>query len=99
MKAGSLRRPRLGTGARYGASVSTSRKSSGTTCATSTATVGGLSGGTTAATGWNMAANMGHTFGSGIAPIGEAANATGDNVCVLISGSGPVNVAGGYVQQ
>jgi hypothetical protein len=71
----------------------------GTVCATSTAAVGGMSGGTTAATGWNMAANQGRTFGAGGFAVGEAANATGDNVCVLISGSSELNVGFSYVQQ
>ncbi len=70
----------------------------GTTCGTSVAKVVGLSGGTTAATGWNLAANGGLTFGNGASSIGEAANATGDNVCFLLSGSTQVNIGGSYVQ-
>lgn len=71
----------------------------GSTCDTRTAAVGGMSGGTTAPGGWNMAAKSDHTFGNGTATIGEAANATGDNVCVLISGSTQVNLGCGYVQR
>jgi hypothetical protein len=71
----------------------------GSVCATSTATVAGLSGGTTAAGGWNVAANGGRTFGNGGYAIAEAANATADNVCVLLSGSTQVNIGYSYVQQ
>ena len=71
----------------------------GTTCGTSTAAVGGMSGGTTGATGWPVAANGGRTFGNGGYAVGEAANATGDNVCVMLSGSTEVNIGLSYVQQ
>jgi hypothetical protein len=71
----------------------------GTLCATGIAAVGGFSGGTTGATGWSVAANGGRTFGNGGYAVGEAANATGDNVCVLLSGSTQVNIGLSYVQQ
>ncbi len=62
----------------------------GTTCGTSTAAFPGTSGGSTAATGWNLAANSGIVLGGGLGPIGiEATNA--DNVCVLQSGSGQIS--------
>jgi hypothetical protein len=55
----------------------------GTTCGTSTA---GMAGGTTAATGWNLAANSGLTLGNGIGIVARTAT-TADNVCLLVSGS------------
>lgn len=65
----------------------------GTVCATGIAKFPGLSGGTTAATGWNLAANGGLTYGSGEAAIaGETTNA--DNVCILVSAA--VQTSGGY---
>jgi hypothetical protein len=72
----------------------------GTTCGTGAAAVGGLSGGTTAAGGWNVAANGGRVMGAGGWTIGKAANASGDNICILVSGSS-VQLSGGgsYVQQ
>lgn len=51
------------------------------TCGTGTA---GMAGGTTAATGWNFAANGGLTEGSGIGAIFRTATAA-DNVCLLAS--------------
>lgn len=59
----------------------------GTTCGTSTA---GMAGGSTAATGWNFAANGGLTLGNGIGIIARTATAA-DNVCLLVSGSGQVS--------
>lgn len=53
----------------------------GSTCATG---IAGMAGGTTAATGWNFAANGGLSQGSGIGWIMRT-GATGDNVCVLVS--------------
>jgi hypothetical protein len=65
----------------------------GTVCATGTATYPGLSGGTTAATGWNLAANGGLTFGNGAASIGgETTNA--DDVCIFVSAAN--QTSGGY---
>jgi hypothetical protein len=58
-----------------------------TDCDTSTA---GLAGGTTAATGWNFAANGGLTQGTGIGVIAATAS-TGLDVCLLASGSGQVS--------
>jgi len=59
----------------------------GTTCGTGTA---GIAGGSTAATGWNFAANGGLTLGNGIGIIARTATAA-DNVCLLVSGSGQVS--------
>lgn len=53
----------------------------GTTCGTGTA---GMAGGTTAATGWNFAANGGLTQGSGLGEIMTTATA-GDSVCIATS--------------
>ena len=71
----------------------------GSTCATN---IYGLAGGTTAATGWNFAANSGIARGDGNATVayGSAdANATAANICLLLSGSGQVSGAIAYVQQ
>jgi len=68
----------------------------GSTCGTSTA---GMAGGTTAATGWNFAANGGLTKGAGIGTVFVAANAAADNVCLLLSGSGQTSGSIQYVQQ
>lgn len=59
----------------------------GTTCAT---TPHAIAGGTTAATGWNLAANGGLTQGTGVGVIMQAATAA-DNVCLLQSGTGQVS--------
>ena len=59
----------------------------GTTCGTGSA---GLAGGTSAATGWNFAANGGLAIGNGLGVIARTATAA-DNVCLLISGSGQVS--------
>jgi hypothetical protein len=53
----------------------------GTVCATG---IGGVFGGTTAATGWNFAANGGLAQGTGVGWIGRTV-ATGDNLCILVS--------------
>lgn len=67
----------------------------GTTCATGTA---GMAGGTTAATGWNFAANGGLTKGNGDGAVFSADSAAADNVCLLLSGSGQTSGNGHYVQ-
>lgn len=56
-------------------------------CDTSTA---GLAGGTTAATGWNFAANGGLAQGTGIGIIAATAT-TGQDVCLFASGSNQVS--------
>jgi len=53
----------------------------GATCGTGTA---GMNGGTTAASGWNFAANGGIAKGSGIGAVNQTV-ATGDSVCVVTS--------------
>lgn len=53
----------------------------GATCGTGTT---GMNGGTTAASGWNFAANGGITQGSGLGTINQT-NATGDSVCIVTS--------------
>jgi len=53
----------------------------GATCGTGTA---GMAGGTTAASGWNFAANGGLAMGSGLGMILQTATA-GDSVCVVTS--------------
>jgi hypothetical protein len=58
----------------------------GATCGTGTA---GIAGGSTAANGWNFAANGGLAFGSGIGTVAQTA-ATGDSVCVITSAAGPL---------
>lgn len=58
----------------------------GATCGTGTA---GIAGGTTAANGWNFAANGGIALGSGIGTIMQTA-ATGDSVCIITSAAGPL---------
>jgi len=58
-----------------------------TDCDTSTA---GMAGGTTAATGWNFAANGGLTHGTGIGMVFATAT-TNHDVCLLASGSGQVS--------
>jgi hypothetical protein len=59
----------------------------GTVCATG---IAGLEGGTTAATGWNFAANGGISRGVGGFWINRTA-ATGDNVCLLVSAANQVS--------
>jgi hypothetical protein len=67
----------------------------GTNCGTSTA---GMAGGTTAATGWNFAANGGLAHGAGIGPVYRTATAA-DNVCILASGSSQISGSAMYVQE
>jgi hypothetical protein len=43
-----------------------------------------MSGGTTAASGWNFAANGGLTQGNGLGTVNQT-NATGDSVCIITS--------------
>jgi hypothetical protein len=59
----------------------------GSTCGTGTA---GMAGGTTAATGWNFAANGGLTLGNGQGMVARTATAA-DNVCLLVSGGAQVS--------
>ncbi|MBZ5697114.1 MAG: hypothetical protein LAN18_01055 [Acidobacteriia bacterium] len=69
----------------------------GTVCGTGTAGVGGF-GGSSAATGWNFAANGGIAMGNGDSSIGaEGTNA--NNVCLLVSGSGQKSGGFSYVVQ
>lgn len=65
-----------------------------TPCDTSTA---GMAGGTTAATGWNLAANGGLTKGNGAGLLYITATAA-DNVCLLVSGAAQVSGAITYAQ-
>jgi hypothetical protein len=51
----------------------------------------GMAGGATAATGWNLSANGGLTFGNGEGLVAATATA-GDSVCLLFSGA--VQVSG-----
>jgi hypothetical protein len=71
----------------------------GVVCATN---IFGLAGGTTAATGWNLAANGGLTKGSGNGTVYSPSadtNATAANVCVLLSSTGQTSGQITYVQQ
>jgi hypothetical protein len=65
----------------------------GTNCGTST---GALMGGTTAATGWNFAANGGIAFGNGRGALAQT-DTNADNVCLLQSGSGQLSGVLSYV--
>lgn len=67
----------------------------GTVCATG---VAGMEGGSTAATGWNLAANQAVTLGMGSHWIVNTATAT-DDVCLLLSGAGQTSGSIQYVQQ
>lgn len=68
----------------------------GTTCATGTAA---MAGGTTAATGFGIAANGSPIqVGGGIGPILET-KTVGDNVCLIVSGTGPLAGYIAYEQQ
>jgi hypothetical protein len=71
----------------------------GTVCATN---IFGLAGGTTAATGWNLAANGGIAEGSGagtvVSPSADT-NGTAANVCLLLSSTGQTSGHITYVQQ
>lgn len=60
-----------------------------TPCDTGTA---GVAGGTTAATGYNLVANQGYTFGSGLGTVIQTATAA-DNLCVVTSAA--VQLSGG----
>lgn len=64
----------------------------GATCGTSTA---GVFGGTTAANGWNFAANGGIAMGSGIGMVGRT-ETTGDSICIITSSAGPLAGAISY---
>ena len=70
----------------------------GTVCATGTTAMLGLSGGTTAATGWNLAANGGLTLGSGGFSLGQTQN-NADNLCMLTSSTGQITGGVSYVVQ
>ncbi len=61
----------------------------GATCGTNTT---GMSGGSTAANGWNFAANGGLTLGSGLGTVIQTVT-TGESVCLITSAAGPL--AGG----
>lgn len=65
-----------------------------TPCDTGTA---GMAGGTTAATGWNFAANGGLTKGNGVGLLYITATAA-DNVCLLVSSAAQVSGAVTYAQ-
>lgn len=69
----------------------------GTTCGTGTAGVPGF-GGNTAATGWNLAANGGLTYGNGAAALGQESTAA-DDMCLFQSGTGQVSGGLSYVIQ
>jgi len=69
----------------------------GSVCGTSTAGVTGF-GGATTATGWNFGANGGIALGNGDSSLG-AEGTSGDNLCVLNSGSGQVSGGISYVVQ
>jgi hypothetical protein len=56
----------------------------GSVCATG---IAGMEGGSTAATGWNLAANGGIVVGAGQGSVSFTAT-TADNICLLLSGSG-----------
>jgi hypothetical protein len=58
----------------------------GATCGTGTA---GMAGGSTAANGWNFAANGGIALGAGFGDIMTTATA-GDSVCIITSAAGPL---------
>lgn len=71
----------------------------GSVCATN---IFGLAGGTTAASGWNFAANGGLTKGSGAGTVYSPSadtNAAAANVCLLLSGSATASGHFTYVQQ
>lgn len=70
----------------------------GTACATTTVAVDGLGGGGTAATGWNLAANGGLTYGNGVSSLG-AEHTAADDLCVFQSGSGQLSGGFTYVVQ
>ena len=59
----------------------------GSPCGTSAV---GMAGGSTAATGWNFAANGGLTLGNGLGIVARTAT-TADNVCLLVSSGAQVS--------
>ena len=65
----------------------------GTVCATS---LGPMLGGTTAATGFNFAANGGIVLGNGAATIAKS-DTDADNVCILMSSTGQLSGVISYV--
>jgi len=67
----------------------------GSVCGTGTAGVSGF-GGSTAATGWNFAANGGIALGNGDSSLGAEAT-SGDSLCIFNSGSGQVSGGISYV--
>lgn len=67
----------------------------GSVCGTSTA---GVLGGSTAATGWNFAANGGISLGSGSGTVAVTATSA-DALCVLVSAANQVSGGISYVQQ
>lgn len=68
----------------------------GTVCATG---IAAMAGGTTAATGWNFAANGGLAIGNGRGTVFQADNANADNVCLLLSSTGQTSGVVMYVQK
>jgi len=68
----------------------------GSVCATNTVA---LAGGTTAATGYGIAANGSPVqFGGGIGPVMRT-KTPGDNVCLIIAGTGPLAGTVAFAQQ
>lgn len=65
----------------------------GATCGTGTA---GMSGGTTAASGYNLAANGGIAHGSGVGTVKKTV-ATGDSVCLITSATTQLSGSLSYV--
>lgn len=65
----------------------------GTVCATG---IAGVIGGSTAATGWNLAANGGVVHGNGAAAVANT-KVNADNLCLLQSGAGQVSGSLAYV--
>jgi hypothetical protein len=66
----------------------------GVVCATGTA---GVFGGSTAATGWNFAANGGLAMGNGLGWVGKTATAA-TSLCLLVSAANQVSGSITYVQ-
>lgn len=68
----------------------------GSTCATN---IKAMAGGTTAAAGWGIAANGSPVqFGSGLGPE-MSTQVIGDNVCLIVAGTGPLAGTIAYAQQ
>lgn len=65
----------------------------GTVCATS---IDGAFGGTSAANGWNVAANGGIAYGNGTGTLSYA-DAVGENICIIISAGNQINGSITYV--